>query len=349
MAQPEQTTTAEKLLGRDAEDVLRQIKKLLNLAARNPNPAEAALAAAKANELLASYNLTMAEVEQSHGDEGKRQQEEIEGGARRWKRELWEEVADLNFCLYWAQPKYVDGKKLEYNYDKGINPSTGRYHRDYVNGRVLRVHHVLVGRQVNVAATKAMAGYLEQAIERVTRERDEKGKWGLHSRWAMSFREGMAYNLMRKIADRRDKLADEEARKKREAEDRAKASGVSTSTALTISSVRQNERDSNVDFVMGEGYSAKKREQRARAAEEARQREEAYTQWAAEHPEEAKAEEEKRQEEANKRARRYSRGGRGRDRYSNVDNGAFWAGNEAAKKVGIDPQAGSTKVAGRLK
>lgn len=48
----------------DLAKVTERVRKLLNLATKNPNEAEATAAAAKAQELLVAYNLDMATVEQ---------------------------------------------------------------------------------------------------------------------------------------------------------------------------------------------------------------------------------------------------------------------------------------------
>jgi len=135
----------------EQERVLEQIQKLLNLAAKNPNEHEAALAASKAQELLTKHNLDTAALERVTGASGKRQQEEVEGGFYRYHREIWGNVAKLNFCLHWVQSKYVPrGERVR-------------------NVRTKKIHR-LVGRTVNVRTTINLSKYLLSAIERVTRE-----------------------------------------------------------------------------------------------------------------------------------------------------------------------------------
>lgn len=86
------------------ETILKRLQGLLNLAAKNSNPEEAASAAAKAQELLARYNLTAESVEQGRAAaDGKREQAAVDGGTYAWQRELWGAVARLNFCLHWVQ------------------------------------------------------------------------------------------------------------------------------------------------------------------------------------------------------------------------------------------------------
>jgi len=63
----------------EMERVVERVRKLLALAARNPNEAEATAAAAKAQELLAFYNLDMATVENVAGTSGAREDAKVRG------------------------------------------------------------------------------------------------------------------------------------------------------------------------------------------------------------------------------------------------------------------------------
>ena len=104
----------------------------------------------------------------------------------------------------------------------------------------------------------------------------------------------------------------------------------------------ESERDKNMDFIYGEGYSAKRRADQAARAAAARAAEEEYTRWAAAHPEEARAEEEKRRKERaalEKKWARRGRGARGGSSGKQTDHAAYWAGMDAGKTVGLDPQA----------
>src|SRR5439155_27189213 len=79
----------------DITPVLTKIKKLLALSASS-NPNEAALAAAKAQELLMQHNLTMSQVE-THG-ESKYGEAFVKTGSRVWRRLLLAVIARNNFC-----------------------------------------------------------------------------------------------------------------------------------------------------------------------------------------------------------------------------------------------------------
>lgn len=311
--------------------IVQKVEKLLAMANRKKgNEAEAAAAAAKAQEMLAAYNIDMAMVEQSSGTSGRREDVKHKGGVYLYQRDLWRAVAELNFCLYWTSTKWVSREATRLN-------DWGEKVKELVWS--IQYQHRVVGRTVNITLTKSMASYLEQTIERLVMERLGNDNTQRFSRWAVSYRKGAAARIIEKVQDRRDELEAAEAKRKRDAEHAAARAGVSTATTLTIADVRKSERDANLDHIYGEGWSARQREEKRKAAEAAAQAEAEYARWAAANPEEARKEEEKRRKEVEAYwNRRRSRGGRGKS--NNVDSGAYWAGYDAAEKVGIDPQAG---------
>nr|QIG67177.1 DUF2786 domain-containing protein [Rhizobium phage RHph_TM26] len=328
-------------LSEEQVKIVQKVEKLLALANRKKgNEAEAAVAAAKAQEMLAAYNIDMAMVEQSSGSSGRREDVKHKGGVYLYQRALWRAVAELNFCLYWTSTKWVsrDVKKKAWGGDFTSTIWSIQY------------QHRVVGRTVNVKLTQSMASYLEQTIERLVMERLGNQNNLRFSRWAVSYRKGAAARIIEKVQDRRDQLEAEEAERKRAAEHAAARAGVSTATTLTLSDVRKSEREANLDHIHGEGYSTRQAARRAEAAAEAAKAEAEHAAWAAANPEEArKAEEKARKEDEAYWARR--RGGRrGSIKESNIDSGAYWAGYDAAQKVGIDPQASDrTTSAPRLK
>lgn len=309
--------------------VVARVEKLMRLAAKNPNENEAAQATAKAMELLAAYNLSMEDVAE-HGEDsgGVRKQEALEGGQHDWEQALWRAVAELNFCMYWHQSRFV------------VTP-LGRF-QEWRNGRFVkglyRHQHNIVGKKVNIAATNAMASYLQAAIERLTRERCVPAKIGLHTRWATSFREGLTFGVVGKLHDRRADLLSEERKKQREAEERAMQAatdGASTSTAITLSSYSKEEHEKNFDFRFGEGAYAEQMAERARRAEAKRKADEEYTRWAAENPKEAAKEEKRRQRERDRIERDFEKS----RRYTG-NEGAWLDGNSRSDQISLDPQAG---------
>lgn len=323
--------------------IVARIQKLLELGAKNPSQAEAKSAMAKAQQLMEQYNISNAKVERASGvASGAREKARTTGGFYEWQRELWKSVAKLNFCLYWTATTWV--------------PSTNRTKKLYGTDEMRKKMHMVVGRIVNTTATKNMAEYLEQVIDRIVEEtltgdpdpmvRMEK----LNGSYAHAFRVGMAEELMDKISKRyHSKLAKEQLaaeRAKREAK-RAAAAGHSTSTSMTLSDYVKSEKDANMDFIYGEGYTARQAAEDAEAARIAKEEEDAYTRWAIENPEEAR----KQAEDARKRERRQA----GRQRYSyssprdKLDYGAYNRGRKAAEKVSIDPQVDKQKPVARLR
>lgn len=228
----------------EALKAVELIQKLLNLASKNPNEAEAAAAMAKAQSMMEDYNLDLSKIERANGDTGKREKASNEGGLYHWQRGLWRAVAELNFCVYWtATERRVD--KYGYVYER----------------RGYKFVHMLVGRTVNVTSTRVMAQYLEQTIERLTRERVGSPS-EYFTNWAMSYREGMGQRVMEKVYERRREVLNEEKRKQREAVEAAAKQGMtgtSTATALVLGDYIQRENDANDDFIYGEGYSARNR------------------------------------------------------------------------------------------
>lgn len=297
----------------DQRKAIDTVEKLLRLAAGRGTAAEAASAAAKAQEILENHNLSMSEVERAQGKvSGKREEMRQRGGMFVYERELWNQVAELNFCIYLTVKE--------------------RYYRKDLQRDALRFKHKLIGRTVNTAAAQALGSYLQAAVERLCRERlHERGEGNAQffSRWAVSFREGIVADVTQRLYDRRQQRMADEERAQREAAERAMA-GTSIATALTLRTVAQQERDANNDFRFGEGWSARQAEKRARAAAAQARAEAEYAQWAADHPEEARKEEEKA------RKGRIYRGRAERERPK--DWGAFRAGVEAGKKLSIDLQ-----------
>lgn len=328
-------------LSPEQEDAVRKAEKLFRLAGKNTNQNEAASAISKGMELLAAHNLDMSILEQGGGEKSKRSDEKMVGGLYHYQRELWTQIAALNFCMYWNQYNYDPNKVNRYR--------TRQYKQKVMGGYVFQ--HRLVGRVVNIVATQNMADYLESTIERLTKERlmDRASRlttriealWG---EWAVQFRTGIADEIITKLYNRRQEFLREEAvaaHKVQEDAARAAASGVSMSTALVMASLAQSERDANMDHLYGEGFSARNRAKRAEQAAKAQAAEEAYTKWAAANPEEAA----KEAEEDRKRQKKEPwNKGMGGDRDHRKYTSAYYSGREVGKDVSIDPQMDDAKA-----
>jgi hypothetical protein len=321
---------------------LDTVEKLLRLAGRNPNEHEAAAATAKAMAMLADLNLTLASVDETGEGGGRRAEERLVGGFYEYERDLWSRIAELNFCLCWHQKHWVKRERLDAKALRILDP--------FRRTHILRGEFKIIGRLHNIQATRTMAQYLLGTIERLTRSRlheegvTESVNTQLRSRWAVSFREGIAERIAEKLWDRRQTQISEERQRALDEERRVREAGmagVSTATAMTLADLRKTEEDANMDFVMGEGWSAQQRYERAERARRKREAQEEYTRWAAAHPEEAAAQEEERRKAERKRS---SNAGTGSEKQR--DWGAYRAGYEAGDSVGIDQQAGERKVAG---
>lgn len=324
-------------LSEDQEKIAERVAKILRLAARNPNEAEAAAATAKAQEMLAAYNLDLATVEKAAagGGSGRREDAAVSGGQYTYQRELWRAVAKLNFCLYFSTERKMQ-RSARTKLSDGTLIDRPRY--------FYQRQHRLVGRTVNTAASRTMAQYLEQAIERLCRERYPQQSQ-FFSKSAVSFREGAAEELVWRIKRERDKnLREERQRLDRErAERQARMGGVASDTALvTLGAYIDEETDRNNDFLYGEGWSAEQARLRAKAAADAAEEERKYAEWAAAHPEEAREMEKRRRAEEEKEMRYWARrgaGARGGSGGKVRDEQAYAAGSRAGRNVSLHRQA----------
>lgn len=313
---------------------LETIEKLLRLAAKNASPEEAASASAKAQELLALYNLDVDSVGKTGASaDQRREQKVIKGGMYTYQRSLWHQIAKLNFCKYWT---------IEHCFMRPIRRRhwSGEMRTVEVNGKEFR--HTLVGKRINVKATMMMAEYLMSAIERLVKDRYPQNSQRFLSE-AIAYREGMADELYWRLSEKREKMiADIERRKQED----LMRNGVSTSNALTLGSLTEQEEDANNDFLYGEGWSAKQRADRVERAAARKRAEDEYTRWAAANPEEARKEEQKLAKERKKSSSRWS-GGRGsRGGMTNADrrqsSSEYWQGRDKGKSIGLDPQTSSS-------
>lgn len=320
-------------ISEEAQKALERALKVLEMAQRKEgNEAEAEVAARKFQEILIKYNLDAAAIEQSRGERsGKREEQKLAGGVYKYQRRLWAWAAELHFCLYFTSQGWEDRKVRRRHW-------TGDMVERTVWKRVWK--HRIIGRTVNVRATTALAEYLEQAIERVVMEALGDNNNQRFSRYAVSMREGMADRLCEKMAARRREVLAEEARQRHEAAEaarRAGRAGVSSETAVTLSSYAQSERDANMDHYMGEeGWSAKRAAERAASARKRAQEEAAYAEWAKQNPEEARKQAEEQERRMRKHRTRRSRSASSDDR--NLDLGAYYRGRDAAEEIGLDTQ-----------
>lgn len=328
----------------EAQSVVDKAAKLLAVAAKSVHPEEIASFTAKAMALLEDHGLTVASVERAGDQSGRRKQEEVRGGMYGYQRELWRAVAELNFCMYYRIAHTVE-RRYPRTFADGSRSTVAFWGREH--------RHTLIGRIVNVTITRNLTEYLEQRIEALVRERFPLNSQRFLSE-AVSFREGIADELVDRLRERRrQRLAEDSARQ------RQAAAGSETHLALTLGDLAQQEADANTDFIMGEdGYSARRRAERtaerAERARRAREAEEAYTAWATANPEEAARQAEQERKEQRRRDQRSSRRSwsyRGRAPSKEElrrESPYFRQGREAAASIGLDVQAEGKKSRGAL-
>lgn len=204
-------------------DIALKIRKLLELASKgNTTEAEASVALNMAQELLAKYNLSMAQIEEARdtskpetAEEAKRTKEQntSRSAMYEWQRNLWRTLATVNYCWYYTV--------------KGT--------REVGNFRPKTKLHMIVGREANVLSTRLMGEYLEETINRLC---PYKGRERL-SRSALSWREGCASRLQSRLVDKQDAMI------------QASQDAVRDVTALTLRSVQDQEWDANYMFMFG--------------------------------------------------------------------------------------------------
>ncbi|MDE2100009.1 MAG: DUF2786 domain-containing protein [Patescibacteria group bacterium] len=313
------------------DSIIQKIQKLFALA-QSDNEAEAALATARAQELLAKYNLDLAMVKDTPAvKEEKRERTTIDRTAKfKWQKQLWQALAEANFCWYWLQEVRVDGKQR----------------------RVKR--HVVLGRLSNVQVVRLMGEYLEDTMRRIcpfsTVAKITTGPaWaraGAVQRRSQVWYAGCVETLVSRIREKADAMQEEQP---------------SDTTAIALRDVIQREYEANYDALHGAGAYQRKQitdadweARRAKDIEEAERRWLEYLQN--ETPEEKAAREkrdaaERRRQERNWARRRYSWGrySKARDKeLEQAEDSDYRAGASAGKDIGLDAQLGA-RPAGRLK
>lgn len=240
------------------ETILRRVQALLALARNNSSSEEAEAAAAKAQELIALYNL---DLTRSGVTDRNRKKEAFSGGLYKWQRTIWRQVAAMHYCLYDCQKGLTKGAKYE---------------------------HILIGRQHNAASAKVLAEYLEQAINRLVIEKFGNDPRVYFSREANAYREGLADTLNYRLWLKRQ----DHKREEREKAERARQPSDGRALIVTLEDVEREEQWANLDAAYGREPGYHKAQDLAFKA-----RQEARRQWEAENPEEAAAEQKRVDEE----------------------------------------------------
>ena len=218
----------------EMEIIADKIRKLMasGESKKATNEVEAQIFLDKAQSLLEQHGLSLLELEKmGKKQDHSRSDSRLTGGLYKWQRVLWKDVAETNYCMYWSIKGLTKGSKYE---------------------------HRVLGSKLNALVVRQLAEYLQEAVERITRERFENNPNLYFSSAANAYREGMADRLARRLRDRM-------WQRKQEA-DKAKAAD---STALTVADVEDAEYWANQDYMYGwaPGTAAKNAaEQKIRSA-----------------------------------------------------------------------------------
>jgi hypothetical protein len=312
-------------------DVVRKIQKLLSLA-NSSNEAEAALAMARAQELLAKHNLDYAIVKDQVVPGGvaeaapeKREKVTIKRSAQyQWQIDLWKSLAEANFCFHWIIEVKGGGRK-KWGYVK---------------------RHAFLGKESNVAVVQAMGEYLCDTLERLLPYPNNERL----SRSANSWRRGCVDRIVHRINKQAEKL-------KNDSDKASKSAG----TAIALRNVFESEFQANYDARWGAGAWGRKliedsqweaeRPERERKARE--EREKAEREWLEylqnETPEQKKEREREEQKQRMKEERARERRHRSWDRQRwnealKTDDSAYDAGSSAGDRINLGAQLGEGRT-----
>jgi hypothetical protein len=168
----------------DKDKMIEKIKKLLALSASS-NENEAALAAARVQEMLGKYNLTMLDLKEELNDELVTDDETMivtNVEPQVWQRSLRNAVAKLYFCMHFYTPskQKPPGRNWYYAYDR----------------------HSYVGAQHNVTVAKLMSEFLVDTVNRFAKEQSKTVPQADRARFRTSFRNACSSRLCVRLYDK---------------------------------------------------------------------------------------------------------------------------------------------------
>jgi hypothetical protein len=321
-----------------SESIVRKIQLLLNLGSRSEgNEAEAAAAMAKAQDLLAQYNLDLSTVQDTlvTGGTAAREAEakrDYAKGSRsalyQWQRNLVRAIAEANYCVYWHVKEYC-GKPVR-----------------------LRNRHKVLGRVANTTAVLIMVDYLFDTIER--RLPEEYAVAGRRSEAASLWREGCADRLVERITAKAEAMR---------TADYATQGEAAYCTAIQVADLAKKEEAGNYDAIHRAGAWARRLALRAEldaywsaatvAAREAEAQERLAAKLLAESPADRARREREEAKEAARSARYSERYWARADRQAERaeakrDSAAYREGRRKGDAIGLDSQVGAGRPAPSL-
>jgi Protein of unknown function (DUF2786) len=167
----------------DKDRLIEKVRKLLALSTSS-NEHEAALAAEKAQAILAEYNLSMSDVRvQSTNEDNFVVNKDIRTDSVPWRRRLGAAIAEMYFCKYF------------YYFEKEYIPSRPK-------GYVRYDRHNFVGASHNIAVVQMMFQYLIDTIERLANEGSLRFPMNERSQYRTSFKAACSLRVMIRIHKR---------------------------------------------------------------------------------------------------------------------------------------------------
>jgi hypothetical protein len=338
--------------------LISRIQKLMAMANHaGSNENEAAVAAAKVQELLTEHNLDMASIggaEALSKAEARTKTPHNRAAMYQYQRDLMAALAENNFCMHFIQE---------------MNKPDPRSKRDvlvdgqWVRGRSVKCH-VLLGREVNVVTTRMTYDYLVDAMDRLLpwQGMEKRGKD------ALLWLAGCTDRLVERLAARRAEMEAESRKKAEEEKVRSRHPGAASqgNALVVLTDVYGSEAELNQDALYGlepGTTAAERRKREAIRAAEQKLREEGHS-WndayylargmeipkvPARPVETAPAKpmspsERRRREEAAQRANQRFWDRQARQEYSErqkKSHPSYKAGKDKGDAIGLDPQIGN--------
>jgi hypothetical protein len=333
-----------------SDSIVRKIQLLLNLGQRSEgNEAEAAAAMARAQELLARYNLDLATVQDKvvAGGTAEREAEQKRDYAKskrsamyKWQQRLVRTLAEANFCVYWVE------ETTEKAY---IPPSNRKSYEDYDEngmGDIRVKRHKVLGRVANTTGVMIMVDYLLDTIERLLPYPQQERL----SRNANLWREGCSDRLVERIKAKAEAM--------RQA-DYATQGEAAYTTAIQVADLARKEEAGNYDFRYGAGAWARKLASEAAseaywtseaiAARQAERDAALAASRALETPKQKAAREKREAKDAERQARYSERYWARQDREeaareARLTSTAYRQGRAKGDSIGLDTQLDTTKT-----
>jgi hypothetical protein len=230
------------------EKIIRQIQLLLNLANAGKHSKdkateqEALTAMAKAQELLAKYNVDISVVGQrpepgSPVDAKREQAKSARTAQYDWQEKLMKAICEANFCWHWITEVWETERVMR-------GGKVKKFDRPHKMRR-----HVVLGSEVNRTVVEMMYGYLIDTIEGLLPYPNAERL----SNDAHIWRRGCVDRLCERIKEKAKRMGEIDPTQNTE----------SQTTALAIRSVRDSEYMANYDARYGAGAYARRKEQEA--------------------------------------------------------------------------------------